>query len=171
MLKKIIFIIGIITVTTVAIVHALDNEKRTPQYDNLPGLAIGEKAPDFTLENLQGDSVRLSDFRGKTVMLNFWATWCPPCKAEMPDMEKFHKEAGEKVVILAVNMDTYNDVQGFAEEIGVSFPILLDNKNEVNKAYKILAIPTTYFIDKEGYIKHKFMKQMPIEIMREFTKE
>lgn len=86
-------------------------------------------------------------------MLNFWATWCPPCKKEMPDMEKYTQQAGDDVVVLAVNIDPENDVQAFVEDNGITFTIPLDSqsaKNPVNERYKILSIPTTYFIDKKA---------------------
>ncbi|MEH7109626.1 redoxin domain-containing protein, partial [Bacillus sp. JJ1764] len=107
--------------------------------------AVGSKAPDFELKTLTGETVKLSELKGKKVMLNFWATWCPPCKAEMPDMEKFHSEVGDKVTILAVNIDPQLDVKGFVNEYKITFPILLDTDDGVNGKYQVLSIPTTYF--------------------------
>lgn len=90
------------------------------------GLDIGNVAPDFELETLDGDMVKLSDFRRNKVMINFWATWCPPCRAEMPDMERFHQD--KDIVILAVNLtDTENsikNIENFANEFNLTFPIL-----------------------------------------------
>lgn len=137
--------------------------------DKMPGLGIGLQAPDFELETLEGKTVKLSELQGKKVMLNFWATWCPPCKAEMPFMEKFYQEAGDEIEIIAINIDTKNDVAGFAKEMGVTFPILLDKDEQVMKTYQILSIPTTYFIDQDGLIQHKFIGAMSPEKMREFT--
>lgn len=142
-----------------------------PEEDRLPGLKIGTAAPDFSLKDLNGNIVKLSDYKGKKVMLNFWATWCPPCKAEMPAMEKFHGEVGEDVTILAVNIDARYDVKSYVEKMGVSFPVLLDEKDKVNNDYQILTIPTTFFIDKEGVIRHKYLSAMPIEIMREYSRD
>ena len=101
-------------------------------------------------------------------MLNFWATWCPPCKKEMPDMEKYTQQAGDDVVVLAVNIDPENDVQAFVEDNGITFTIPLDSqsaKNPVNERYKILSIPTTYFIDKEGIIRNKVISAMQLKDM------
>ena len=101
-------------------------------------------------------------------MLNFWATWCPPCKEEMPDMEKFYKENGEDVVILAVNIDPQFNVQQFVTEMGITFPILLDEKDEVNTQYQVLTVPTTYFIDEKGIIRHKYLTAMTQELMKQY---
>ncbi|MBL3640877.1 MULTISPECIES: TlpA disulfide reductase family protein [Bacillaceae] len=169
MLKKIIASVALLSLITVAIVQAMDNEsKGNDEKDALGGLKIGAKAPDFSLKTLDGKQVELSDYEGKKVMLNFWATWCPPCKKEMPDMEKYTQQAGDDVVVLAVNIDPENDVQAFVEDNGITFTIPLDSqsaKNPVNERYKILSIPTTYFIDKKGIIRNKVISAMTLKDM------
>ncbi|KAB2329748.1 redoxin domain-containing protein [Cytobacillus depressus] len=168
MIKKIFAACILFGVMGVAVVQAM--EKDEPKSDHLTGLNVGLTAPDFELKTLEGKTVKLSDFRGKKVMLNFWATWCPPCKAEMPAMQKFNEESGDKIVILAVNIDPEYDVAGFAKQMNIHFPILLDEKDEVNKTYKILTIPTTFFINEKGMIAHKHLGAMTIEMMREYSK-
>ncbi|PEF39904.1 alkyl hydroperoxide reductase [Bacillus sp. AFS094228] len=169
MLKKIIASVALLSLITVAIVQAMDNEsKGNDEKDALGGLKIGAKAPNFSLKTLDGKQVELSDYKGKKVMLNFWATWCPPCKKEMPDMEKYTQLAGDDVVVLAVNIDPENDVQAFVEDNGITFTIPLDSqsaKNPVNERYKILSIPTTYFIDKKGIIRNKVISAMTLKDM------
>ncbi|MEC0300186.1 redoxin domain-containing protein [Peribacillus frigoritolerans] len=169
MLKKIIASVALLSLITVAIVQAMDNEsKGNDEKDALGGLRIGAKAPNFSLKTLDGKQVELSDYEGKKVMLNFWATWCPPCKKEMPDMEKYTQQAGDDVVVLAVNIDPENDVQAFVEDNGITFTIPLDSqsaKNPVNERYKILSIPTTYFIDKKGIIRNKVISAMTLKDM------
>lgn len=169
MLKKIIASVALLSLITVAIVQAMDNDsKENDEKDALGGLKIGAKAPNFSLNTLDGKQVELSDYKGKKVMLNFWATWCPPCKKEMPDMEKYTQQAGDDVVVLAVNIDPENDVQAFVEDNGITFTIPLDSqsaKNPVNERYKILSIPTTYFIDKEGIIRNKVISAMQLKDM------
>ncbi|MCP1490062.1 TlpA disulfide reductase family protein [Peribacillus frigoritolerans] len=169
MLKKIIASVALLSLITVAIVQAMDNEsKGNDEKDALGGLKIGAKAPNFSLKTLDGKQVELSDYEGKKVMLNFWATWCPPCKKEMPDMEKYTQQAGDDVVVLAVNIDPENDVQAFVEDNGITFTIPLDSKsakNPVNERYKILSIPTTYFIDKKGIIRNKVISAMTLKDM------
>jgi peroxiredoxin len=138
---------------------------------DLPGLAAGTEAPDFQLKNLQGHTVKLSDFRGKKVMLNFWAPWCPPCKQEMPEMQKFHEAAGNEISILAVNIDPQYNSAKFIEKMGITFPILLDEKDEVNTQYKVMTVPATYFIDEKGIIRDKYLSAMEAETMWEMTEK
>ncbi|WP_400247818.1 TlpA disulfide reductase family protein [Niallia sp. JL1B1071] len=135
------------------------------------GLNIGEKAPNFTLENLNGNKVQLSDFKGKSVMINFWTTWCPPCKKEMLDIETFSKEKRKDWVVLAVNVDGGNEagVRQFVQERKLTFPVLMDEKEEVANQYHILSIPTTYFLNNEGIIIHKTFTMLTLEEMRALT--
>jgi peroxiredoxin len=120
------------------------------------GLEVGDMAPDFQLQTLSGEEARLSDYRGSRVMINFWATWCPPCRAEMPDMEKFYQD--KDVVILAINLvDTENspqNVKDFSEEYNLTFPILLDTDMEVSTLYAVRPLPTSYMIDSNGRINN-----------------
>lgn len=165
----------LIAFLTVAVVQAMDKkaepENASQEAANMDGLKVGAKAPDFELKTLAGETVKLSDFKGKKVMLNFWATWCPPCKAEMPAMEQLHKELGDEVVILAVNIDPHLDVKEFIDENGITFPIPLDEKDEVNELYQILSIPTTYFIDSNGNIGNKYIGAMNLEAMKQYISD
>ncbi|WP_462413464.1 peroxiredoxin family protein [Neobacillus sp. Marseille-QA0830] len=174
MMKKVIAAVLLIGLLTVAIVQAVNKDTKTPETASTAtaaeeGLAIKDKAPDFELKTLTGETVKLSDLKGKKVMINFWATWCPPCKAEMPDMEKFHQEVGDDITILAINIDPQYDVQGFVDENKLTFPILLDTEDTVNGKYKVLSIPTSYFIDSKGIIQNKFSGAMTLEQMRAFA--
>lgn len=166
MLKKVIVAVFVFSFMTITLCHNLVEAVT----DNLPGLRVGEEAPNFELKTLDGKKVKLSDYRGKKVILNFWATWCPPCKAEMPDIQKYYNEADDDVEILAVNIDPQYDVKKFVREANVTFPVLLDSDDEVNTLYRILTIPTTYFIDGEGIIRSKHLSVMTIEIIREHIK-
>ena len=120
-----------------------------------PAPALGREAPDFTLEDLDGNSIRLNDLRGKVVFLNFWATWCPPCRAEMPDIEEIHqKYKGQDVVILGIDIQESADkVRSFVEDGGYTWTMVLDGTGKVADLYKIRAIPTSFFVDKEGIIR------------------
>ena len=121
----------------------------------------GDAAPDFLLTVLDGEPVRLSDFRGKTVVLNFWASWCPPCRAEMPEFQALWEQRGpdgsDDLVILAVDRireDTVGDVADFVEDFAVTFPILFDTSNrDVEARYGVRGLPSTYFIDAGGVIR------------------
>jgi peroxiredoxin len=175
MMKKVIAAVVLIAFLTVAIVQAMDKQAEpeiiSQETVAMEGLKVGSKAPDFELKTLTGETVKLSELKGKKVMLNFWATWCPPCKAEMPAMEQFHKEAGDEVVILAVNIDPHLDVKKFVDENGITFSIPLDEEDKVNEVYQILSIPTTYFIDTKGNIGSKYIGAMELEVMKQYVKD
>ncbi|GAA0430390.1 redoxin domain-containing protein [Lentibacillus halophilus] len=137
------------------------------------GLQIGKKAPDFELQTLQGEKVSLTDYRGQRVLVNFWASWCAPCRAEMPDMQKFYEN--KDIEILAVNLTTAenseSDVVDFVDEYGLTFPIPMDKNSNVANTYQIKPIPTSYMIDSEGRIQYKQLGPMNYEQMvQEFEK-
>lgn len=117
----------------------------------------GFSAPDFTLSTLDGGSAALSDYRGSVVVVNFWASWCPPCRKEMPAIQAAASAYPPKeLTILGVNstaQDNLADVQAFVAEHGLTFPILLDKTGEVSSLYQVRALPTTYFIDQDGVIQ------------------
>lgn len=112
------------------------------------------KATDFKLKDLEGKEVSLSDFKGKNVFINFWATWCPPCKAEMPYLQQLYEETKDSdLVILAINLnEDKTTVEKFMIANNYSFPVLLDTDFQVGGAYQAVSIPTSYFINKEGDI-------------------
>jgi len=116
------------------------------------GLAPGNNAPDFTLPDLSGERVSLSDFRGKVVLLNFWASWCAPCVVEMPALERAYNQLKDRgFVVLAVAIDDdLNAIKEFQKDLGLTFPILLDNTSRTKNRYKISGYPETYIIDAEG---------------------
>jgi len=116
---------------------------------------VGKYAPDFLLPDLDGVKVRLSDLRGKPVVLNFWATWCGYCVDEMPLLQEIHDtKAGEGLVILAVNDgETGARAEEFMQTNGYSFKVLLDRFQDVIPFYKVRGLPTTFFIDPEGVIR------------------
>ncbi|MFK2825482.1 redoxin domain-containing protein [Bacillus sp. B190/17] len=141
------------------------------------GLGLGSRAPDFTLRTLEGKEVSLSDYQGKKVILNFWATWCPPCKAEMPHMQSFYEKEAEKgnVEILAVNLTSEDrgkeEVAKFAEQYGLTFPIPLDEDGTIGQRYQIATIPTTYILNTDGTIHQKIIGPMDEQMMRELVSE
>lgn len=116
---------------------------------------VGFKAPAFTARNLKGNRVQLADYKGKVVILNLWATWCGPCRVEMPGLENLYRRyRTQGLEILAVSLDkgSSEKVQTFTDEYRLSFPVLLDPDREVESRYHTLTIPTTYVIDKKGMI-------------------
>ena len=127
------------------------------------GTRLGESAPDFRLKNLDGQSISLSDLRGKPVLLNFWATRCPPCRAEMPYIQEIYEEWSDKrLVVLAVNIDESPSlIKKFLQNYNLSLPVLLDTKGNIARKYSIQYIPTTFFIDKDGIIQQKIIGAFP----------
>ena len=129
--------------------------------DSLDGLTEGVQAgylaPDFTLQTVSGESITLSELRGQPVLLNFWATWCPPCRQEMPHLESTHANFAGKAVILGVDQgEPATLISDFAEEFGVSFPLLVDEDSRVNQLYGVRGLPTTIFIDENGVVAELF---------------
>ena len=123
----------------------------------------GEKAANFTLNDINGKKVSSSEFKGKVVVLNFWATWCGPCRAEMPSLNNLYNEYKDKgLVVLAVSVDTSEKpVKSFIKEYKLSFPVLMDKNKEVSfDDYGVLGLPTTFLIDKNGIVKEKIMGEM-----------
>jgi peroxiredoxin len=119
---------------------------------------VGSPAPDFVLESPAGEFIALSDFRGKTVVLNFWATWCPPCRAEMPDLQAAFEErqAADDLVVLAVDLQEGDgQVSDFVDEFALTFPVVIDRTGEVAQHYELLGLPGTFFIDRDGVLRGK----------------
>ena len=124
------------------------------------GLEIGDMPPQFTLQNLEGEDVNLEDFKGQKVILNFWATWCEPCREEMPLFEQID-QTNDDVTVLAVNMAPQDSgvekVQQFMQKQGLTFNVVRDELGDVSKAYKVVNIPSTYFLDEKGNIQSKVL--------------
>jgi cytochrome c biogenesis protein CcmG/thiol:disulfide interchange protein DsbE len=122
-------------------------------------LTVGKAAPDFQLPDLNDKEVRLSDYRGKVVFLNFWATWCKPCREEMPSMEVLYKNfEKDGLVILAVSIDrvtTKKEIPPFVKSLNLTFPVLVDSWGQTDKRYKLMGVPETYIIDREGTLREK----------------
>jgi peroxiredoxin len=118
-----------------------------------PAAEIGHPAPDFSLAALDGGEVALSDFHGQPVVLNFWATWCPPCRAEVPALQAASESLAGEAVILGVSVqETPPTVSQFADEFGITYPVVLDQSAQVALAYRVISFPTTFFIDEQGVV-------------------
>ena len=122
------------------------------------GIYKGEIPPDFTLKDLEGEEVSLKRFRGKIVLLNFWATWCPPCRKEIPSMIKLYKRYNDKgLEIIGVNLDRMDKsgIEKFSSEYNITFPILLDPTGKIATLYGITALPATFILDRNGKIQER----------------
>lgn len=149
------------------------DEQKSVNAGGKVGLNKGDMAPDFEIETIDGEVVQLSDYRGEKIILNFWATWCPPCRTEMPDMQKFHEETD--ATILAVNLtetekgkdpeDRVEQVKGFLDEYGVTFTVLSDAGNSISTLYKASALPTSYLINTKGEVHNIAIGALTYEMM------
>lgn len=146
------FIVQVIVLTMIAMII----QQTLPDQTN-----IGAKQREFTLETLDGQSVSLADYKGKVIVLNFFATWCPPCKAEMPHLQAFHEQAPDDVVLLGINLTKRDDglelLEQFLHDYEVTYPILLDKQDEVGDLYEVLSIPTTYIVDQQGRLVERIV--------------
>ena len=121
--------------------------------------STGNVAPDFTLQDLSGKDIKLSDYKGKVVLLDFWATWCPPCRASIPGLEKIHKAYKDKgLVILAVSLDQgdWDSVKSFTTDYGITY-IVLRGTEDVSEKYQVRTIPMLLVLDKEGRIQKRYL--------------
>ncbi len=147
------------------------------------GIKKGQIAPNFTLETLSGEMITLSDLKGKKVILNFWATWCPPCKKEMPDLQNYYDNFAEKdnVEIVAVNLthaerslnidENIQSVSLFADSYDLTFPIPLLKEDTLSKAYQIITIPSTFMIDTEGRVQHQILGPLNEASIQEYVSQ
>ncbi len=156
--KRTIMRVSILAVLLAALVFAVYSSLAKGVDD----VKIGEQAPNFSLKQLDGTAVKLSDLQGKGVVLNFWGSWCKPCKAEMPALDKKYQELKDKgLVVVGVNIsEAPVSVQQFVDQLGVTFPILLDRQSDITRLYNIGPIPTTYFLDSKGIVKDIVIGQM-----------
>ncbi|WP_332650312.1 TlpA family protein disulfide reductase [Lysinibacillus sp. 54212] len=185
MTKKNIGLLMILALVVIMLVGYIKKEATTkeaivdPGYEveltEKQGVGQGQIAPDFTLKTLDGESVTLSALKGKKVILNFWASWCPPCKAEMPHLQSYYDQYAEEdnVVLLAANA-TFSDkgaenVQTFVNSYKLTFPILLMEDESVVNLYQVLSLPTTYFIDTEGRIQRQFIGPLDENALKNYV--
>jgi thiol-disulfide isomerase/thioredoxin len=141
-------------------------------------IEVGSPVSDFELADLNGKSVKLSDYKGKTVVINFWATWCPPCKKEMPDFDLLDKELkkSNQAVLLAVNMtdgkrDTKSKVESFIMENNYGMRVLLDTEGKAAKLYDIKWLPTTVVVDPKGKLHWQIFGETTKEAVLKAIKE
>ncbi|KPL02524.1 MAG: hypothetical protein AMJ73_08665 [candidate division Zixibacteria bacterium SM1_73] len=162
-------IIGLISGTIYFTQGSKEHQKKNPtiktqevpkEVERKEAAKEGFLAPQFSLYDLSGNLVRLADFRGKVVLLNFWATWCSPCRREIPSLERLYqskKDQGFEIVAVNQERASASQIASFAQEYGMSFPILLSRRGDVGSKYWVRAIPTSFLLDKNGVIKWKIV--------------
>lgn len=129
----------------------------------------GHPAPDFALETLDGQTLNLADLRGQAVVLNFWASWCGPCRAEMPELQQAYLDNGDGgLVVLGVNQGEQQPIAAdFIQRYGLTFPVVLDQRLLVSQLYRTNSLPTTFFIDRNGIIREQVIGQMNTALLAE----
>lgn len=146
------------TIVTISTTEVLQIVEITPEVYNQSIAKVGKPAPDFSLKTIDGKEIKLSDLRGKTVLINLWATWCPPCRYEMPGIQMAYEKYKDKgLVVLGIDFtvqDNLKDVKAFVKELKLTFPILLDETGDVSAGlYGMRGLPTSYFIDTQGILQ------------------
>jgi thiol-disulfide isomerase/thioredoxin len=131
-------------------------------------VTVNSPAPIFSLPGIPGTTVRLDDYLGKVVILNFWATWCAPCKEEMPILDDYGLEHPDSVAILGIAVgDSEEFVRSYMEELNVNYPILIDKTGVVGSVYHVVGYPTTYFVDAKGIIRGKYIGLMTPRVIQQ----
>ena len=164
---KILIVVLLIAVVLVGIFVSIPRQDRsdvTAEEQNI--------APDFSMFDIDGNEIKLSDFRGKPVILNFWASWCGPCKMEMPDLEKAYQEYGDRIQFMLVDLtdgsqETVEKASAFIKEQGYTFPVFYDTAMEGAYTYGVSGIPVTYFINAEGVFVAYYQGAMTADILQQ----
>ncbi len=137
-------------------IFASADRNGTSTAGRIPAPQKGFLAPDFSLADPKGNRYSLASLRGKPVLINMWATWCPPCRAEMPTIEQYYREYGRQgLMVLAVNATNQDyplDVVPFTQEYGLTFPVLLDETGDVGRQYQVRSLPSSFFINRDGSV-------------------
>ena len=136
----------------------------------LTGVNKGNLASGFTLEALDGSSVSLGEYRGNVVLINFWATWCPPCRAEIPDIENVYRaRQDDGFVVLGVSVEESREaVAPFVEAMGMTYPVLLDERGQVLKMYRAIGLPMSVLLDQDGVIQVRHVGALTMEQLEEY---
>ncbi len=169
MLKNLVITLSILVIVGAGCFQNNTNQTSGGSVDIKEGIAVGDLAPNFVLDDMEGNEVSLNDLRGQIVFIDFWASWCPFCLKEMVEIEEF-SDKYDDVVVLGIHRsesETIDDVSSFLEETGVTYPILLDSEGEVFGAYSggRPLMPLAYVLDKDGVIKERLFGPKTVDQM------
>lgn len=172
MIRKTLVIILLFSFSLVCVACEKNESNSKEQNTNLSLVEQSKntsKAPEFSLQDINGKTIKLSDHKNKIVILDFWATWCPPCRKGIPDLIKLQKKYKDQLVIIGISLDTdtKKDVVPFAKNYGINYPVVYGNQEVVNNYGGIEAIPTSFVIDKKGNIVQSFVGLMSISTYEE----
>jgi peroxiredoxin len=170
LMRNLVLVVVIVLVG--ASVYLVSSSSSRPPSEWVKSVAVGDLAPDFQLEDTKGNKVPLSDLRGKVVLVNFWATWCPPCLEEMPSMERLNEVlAGDDFIMLAINAEENGRsvVPAFLEKTNYTFPILYDDKGTVQKLYGVYKFPESFIVGKDGKVVEKIIGPLDWSSLKTIT--
>ncbi|MGG0938631.1 TlpA disulfide reductase family protein [Brevibacillus centrosporus] len=168
-MKKLLVVLIIIVLAVLAFYN---NQSKKGTLDQIP--KVGFSAPNFSLTALDKQTYGIAGERDKPVIINFWASWCGPCRQEAPDLKAVYEKYQDKLDFYAINMTSNDDLESaklFVKEFAFQFPILLDEKGTISDQYQVISIPTTYFIDRNGIIKHKIIGATDRGSFEQYVKE
>jgi len=162
-MKKVFITLFVISVIIISIVILESNKPKTESQENT-GTSIGDFAPDFELKSIDDSNHKLNDYKGRPLIINFFASWCPPCRAEMPEFQLIH-EIGN-ITVLGINLqENPESIEKFANELGITFPLLLDPNANIKAKYNVITQPVTYFINSNGKIVDKKLGPLTLKEM------
>jgi len=164
--------LGLISVGVMFVIVTNDTTGSAQDYSAIPA-KMNYPAPELTLTNLAGNTVSLEDYRGTVVLVNLWATWCPPCREEMPTLQKFYeKYKNDGFELIAINQEeTLDVVQPFVDEFGLTFPVWLDLEYQAEKEFKTVNLPSSYVIDRTGQVRLLWIGGITYKRLQEFVPE
>jgi len=164
-----VLVAGVLTVGLYVQVSSRDNTESASSLENLAvGISAGEIAPDFTGTTLDGETIRLSDFRGKIVLLNDFASWCGPCIAETPHLVDLYNAEGDDIVFIGLNIEeTESNVANYRDEFNVPYPLVLNQDGKLTEIYRPIGLPTSWFIDPDGVIRYVHAGPMTTPMLEE----
>ena len=164
MIKLVLIILVSISLNVFGTDYNTDRSLSGTTTNNYNIKVAGDKAPDFALKSVDGKTIKLSDYKGKVVIIDFWATWCPPCRKGIPDLISLQKDFKNDVVVIGISLDaekTIKDVPGFVKNYGINYPIVYGDEKVVTAYGGIEGIPTAFVIDKKGNIVDKHVGLVP----------